>query len=51
MIVFITFVILKYWEEEIDKNLMLAISVGMATEILAECLLVLLIIGDINGTF
>lgn len=51
MIICITLAILKFWEEEIDRNLLLAISVAIATEVLAECFLILLIIGDINGTF
>lgn len=51
MIVFITLLILRYWEEEIDSDLKLAIKVAISTELIAECLLLLILIGDINGTF
>lgn len=50
MIIFITLLVLRYWEEEIDSDLKLAAKVTITAELIVECLLLLILLGDINGT-
>lgn len=50
MFIFINYLLLIYLgkDEDIDT---VAIALAIVVELIAECLLILLAIGDINGTF
>lgn len=50
MLIFITYLLLIYLDENEDIDTV-AISSAIVVELIAECLLILFAIGDINGTF